>query len=240
MHYVMSDIHGCYEEYLAALEKISFSDNDTMYVLGDCIDRGPDSIRLLKDMMMRYNVFPLTGDHEWMACEVLNAFCHAQTDKEIRKLMTPQLRSKFQLWTDPRNGGMTTWKEFRELPEEDREDIVDYLGEFAIYEEVSTDGEDYLLVHGGMEPFQEGKTVDDYSVEDLVWSRADYSRPYYTDKYTITGHTPTVCEPGNTGTIIRRNNHIAIDCGCVYGYNLAVFCMETGEEFYVPSRQKMK
>lgn len=40
MHYVISDIHGCYNEYIKALKKVNFNDNDTLYVLGDCIDRG--------------------------------------------------------------------------------------------------------------------------------------------------------------------------------------------------------
>ncbi len=55
-------------------------------------------------------------------------------------------------------------------------------------------------------------------------------------EWSLLSHTPTVCEQGNSGTIIRRNNHIAIDCGCVYGYNPGVLCLETGEEFYGKGR----
>ncbi len=39
MHWAISDIHGCYEEYRALLEKISFSPRDTLYFLGDAVDR---------------------------------------------------------------------------------------------------------------------------------------------------------------------------------------------------------
>ena len=31
MHWAISDIHGCYEEYQALLEKIHFSSRDTLY-----------------------------------------------------------------------------------------------------------------------------------------------------------------------------------------------------------------
>ena len=40
MTYVMSDIHGCYEKYRAMLENIEFAADDTLYVLGDVLDRG--------------------------------------------------------------------------------------------------------------------------------------------------------------------------------------------------------
>lgn len=38
--YVMSDIHGCYEEYRKMLDKIRFSKEDILYILGDILDRG--------------------------------------------------------------------------------------------------------------------------------------------------------------------------------------------------------
>ena len=49
MHYVMSDLHGRYDLFLRMLEKISFSDCDTLYLLGDLIDRGPDGIKLIQE-----------------------------------------------------------------------------------------------------------------------------------------------------------------------------------------------
>ena len=48
--YVMSDIHGQYEKYLDMLGKISFSEDDTLYILGDVIDRGPEPVKVLMDM----------------------------------------------------------------------------------------------------------------------------------------------------------------------------------------------
>ena len=57
MTFVMSDIHGEYQKHLKMLEKINFSDNDTLYILGDMIDRGPQSAELLIDIFSRKNVF---------------------------------------------------------------------------------------------------------------------------------------------------------------------------------------
>ena len=64
MIYTVSGLHGCLEDWKSLLQKIRFNDNDTMFVLGDCVDLGPDPIGLLHDMMERPNVFPLLGNHE--------------------------------------------------------------------------------------------------------------------------------------------------------------------------------
>ena len=67
MIYVMSDMHGCFDKYQQMLCEISFSSRDTLYVLGDVIDRGADGVKILLDMSLRPNVFPLLGNHEFTA-----------------------------------------------------------------------------------------------------------------------------------------------------------------------------
>ena len=48
MIYVISDIHGCYQSYLKMLEKLKIRESDTVYILGDTIDRGRDGIRFCR------------------------------------------------------------------------------------------------------------------------------------------------------------------------------------------------
>ena len=48
MIYVCSDIHGEYDLFVKLLQKINFSSNDIMVVCGDVIDKGQDSVKLLK------------------------------------------------------------------------------------------------------------------------------------------------------------------------------------------------
>ena len=45
--YVMSDIHGMGALLEKMLEKLSFSEEDVLYILGDMIDRGPDPAKVL-------------------------------------------------------------------------------------------------------------------------------------------------------------------------------------------------
>ena len=48
--YVMSDIHGCYDEFMQMLDLISFSDYDELWIVGDVCDRGPKSMELLQKL----------------------------------------------------------------------------------------------------------------------------------------------------------------------------------------------
>ena len=233
MHYVISDIHGCYNEYITALKTINFSDNDILYVLGDCIDRGYASIKVLQDMMCRPNVIPIVGNHEYMAVKALKKLCVEITEENVETQITIDTMRYYTEWM--LNSGLSTLEELRSFSNSEKNDFLDYMEDFSLYERVCVNGKKYLLVHGGLEPFSEGMNIDDFSVPQLLFSRANLDRTYFYDTYTITGHTPTINEEGNMGTVIKRNNHISIDCGCVFGYNLAVYCMETDTEIYVPS-----
>ena len=44
--YALSDLHGHYEILLAMLEKIRFDSSDTLYILGDCNDRGEKAMEI--------------------------------------------------------------------------------------------------------------------------------------------------------------------------------------------------
>ena len=68
----------------------------------------------------------------------------------------------------------------------------------------------------------------------MIFKRCNYDRQYFDDKYVITGHTPTVMiDPAHRGKIYEKNNHIAIDCGCVFGFALGVYCLDTQEKYYI-------
>ena len=62
--YVLSDIHGHLDYFEDILRKIRFNKEDTMYIIGDCIDRGPNPIGLLKRVKELKNVHFLLGNHE--------------------------------------------------------------------------------------------------------------------------------------------------------------------------------
>lgn len=81
-HYVPADVHGEAEHFHAMLEKIRFSADDTLYTLGDVIDRGPDGIKLIQEIMEPSNIVMLLGNHEHMMIEY---FSPSATGIEIRR-----------------------------------------------------------------------------------------------------------------------------------------------------------
>ncbi|WP_330687824.1 metallophosphoesterase [uncultured Acetatifactor sp.] len=228
----MSDIHGEYEMFLELLGEIGLRAEDTLYILGDVLDRGPHPIRTLLMLMKMPNVVCLAGNHELMALECLGFLMKEITDMSIGELDEKMLEN---LVTWQYNGSSTTIEEFRGLGREMQKSVIDFLKEFSIYEELTVNGRDYLLVHAGLGNYCPEKDIEDYSLRDLMWERADYGIRYFDDIYVVTGHTPTQEIPGNPrpGYIFRRHNHIAIDCGCHRpGGRLAAICLDTGEEFY--------
>ena len=232
MIYVMSDLHGCYDKYMQMLKKIQFNSDDTMYVLGDSIDRGDDGIQILLDMMKRSNVVPMLGNHEYMAYSVLKKFNVEITAYNYSSHLDRESIEMYENWMF--NGGIPTSIAFSKLDKAAKDSIIEYLGEFDLYEELEVNDTKFVLVHGGLVGFDENKKLSDYDIHDIIWGRCDYARQYYKDKYLITGHTPTYnIDEKYKGKIYKNNNHIAIDCGAVYGGSLGCICLDTLEEFYV-------
>lgn len=228
MHYVMSDLHGCYREYLKMLELINFSTNDVLYINGDVIDRGPYPIDILSNMMRRSNIIPIIGNHEWMALPELLARTLASDKKQEDKKMYDEYVSHMH---------ETTFLQFDKLCTKNQMKIIEYVSEFSAYQEVCVNKISYIILHAGLDwkGFDPKREIEAYQVGDLVWADTHYDKIYYPDKIMVTGHTPTYHIDRNyAGKIYKANNHIAIDCGCVFGGNLGCYCLETEEEFYVP------
>ena len=235
MNYVISDIHGHYDKYLQMLGKINFQDEDNLYVLGDVLDRGPDGIKILQDMMMRPNVIPILGNHEYMALSVLRKLCVEISQDNVDNHLTEEDMMSYMNWME--NGGNTTIDQFKQLSKEEQEDILEYLEECMLIEEIEVNQKTYVLVHAGFVPFDEKKDIFDYQLNELIFQSCDYEKQYFKDKYLVTGHTPTIMiDESQKGNIIEKNHHIAIDCGCVFGMNLGVYCLDNHKKYYVNKR----
>ena len=79
--YVMSDIHGCYDEFRALLKKINFNhQTDQLYLVGDLINRGPQSLAVM-DYLLEYqtSIFPVLGNHD------LSYLVYAAGETRLRK-----------------------------------------------------------------------------------------------------------------------------------------------------------
>lgn len=226
MIYVMSDLHGCYDKYMQMLEKICFSKEDTLYILGDVVDRGENGMKILLDIAKRENMFLLLGNHDLQA-RILLSNLYKIKDTDCSK----ELIEVYKLWIS--DGGDTTIAEFLALSEEEQKTVMKVLQNALISKEIEVDGESYLLAH----TVPEVDIICDYeewTIEHYTMREPDYEEIYFDEKYIITGHTPTMYIDKNAkGRIWMGNNHIAIDCGAVFGNPLGCLCLDTFEEFYV-------
>ena len=235
MIYCASDLHGDYTKYRSLLEKISLRDRDTLYILGDVIDRGPDGIKILRDMMVRPNVLPILGNHEFVAAACLGWLLDDITEESLAALGAAQLGA-LQGWMN--NGGTPTFLAVCELSREEREEILEYIKEMELYAQVEAGGRSFLLVHAGLDHFSPEKDMEDYDLEDFLFCRPERNQLYDLDQYLVYGHTPTRSLRHQLGeppadTILRWGSQIAIDCGCGFGGCLGCLCLDTMEEFYV-------
>lgn len=241
MRYLISDIHGCYDQYRQLLQKINFSSQDELYVLGDAVDRGPEPIKVLQDLMRRPNVIYILGNHDLEMYLLMNKLTAEITEENCETQITSKLLEAYSCWLA--DGGNVTAKQFQKLSRDNQQEILDFIADASAYEEIEDKGCRYILAHAGLANFSPEKELKDYDLYDFVEGRADYDRRYFNDKnvYLVTGHTPTPLIDGwNRAEVYEKNGHIAIDCGCCMGGRLAAYCVETGETTYVDGSRNVE
>lgn len=229
MIYACSDIHGHYDKYRAMLEKIHFKNTDTFYILGDVIDRGPDGIKILQDMIDRANVIPILGNHEFTAAMCLPWLMEEVTEQNLDALSEDQIAALSE-WI--RNGGGPTLRALKLLNQREREEILEYLRDMDLYAEVRAGGKDFVLVHAGLDHFAPDKPLEEYGLTDFLFGQPRADVVYYPEKTVILGHTPTRLLSGQD-EILSLSTMIDVDCGCGFGGPLGCLCLETMQEFYV-------
>lgn len=203
---------------------LHFSDTDTLYILGDVVDRGSGGLRVLLDAASRQNVILLRGNHEQAALE----FLPRDPDNEA----TPaRLFARWYEWME--DGGDRTYRAFWNRSEAVRARVLRILGSLPVYAEVQAGGRSFFLAHT-----VPGKRKmchpESCRVCDFLTGEPEYELRYDPSRVIVTGHTVTsFIDEASRGRIWRGNGHIAIDCGAVYNGVLGCLCLDTLEEFYV-------
>jgi serine/threonine protein phosphatase 1 len=196
---VISDIHGCLKTFQYLLEKtLHLTKEDKLYLLGDYIDRGPDSKGVIDHIISLsqngFQIYPLRGNHEQM---LLDSYY--------------ELPLIEQSWL--KNGGTSTLESFgvtetKKIPSH----YIAFFSSLKNYIEL----ENFILIHAGLN-FKINNPFDDS--EAMLWIRQYTVDPSkVNDKILIQGHTPTSMENIKNSIILRKNTHrIFLDNGCVYG-----------------------
>ncbi len=249
MRYVVSDIHGHLDKLWELERKINLKDHDTLYILGDVVDRGPEPINLLKYCMSRENIVLLMGNHEDMMLNFL-----LETEGMDRKnLSNSDLYSTDYFGNWEYNGGDITYTQFLRESKETQKEIIDYLKSLPIELTVKTKHDTYYLVHGMYvdEDIYESMT-EESKRKQKIWGRIRRYSVGPEGKTVIVGHTPTITITGKSEIFVRPNL-MCIDCGmATYGLDvpnsyqngsdyylgnckirLGCLCLNNGKEYYV-------
>lgn len=233
MIFATSDIHGYpLDSFLGLLEKAGFSASDRLYVVGDVIDRNGDGgVAMLRWMMRQENVTLIRGNHESM---MLACGFALEPDVDLANLRKVTLDEEYDLLLWHRNGCLVTMESLLQLREEDPEELkklLDYVRAAPLYVELAVPGKRFVLVHGGLEGFDPGKGLDEYSEEELVWTRPGPEDRYWEDRLVVLGHTPTQYF-GTRGRMFRTDTWLDIDTGAAGGGSPMLLRLDDLKEFY--------
>lgn len=228
--YAIGDIHGRDDLFVELLEKIE-ADNAsrppayvTLILLGDLVDRGPDSDRVVERARLLAAPFDkvrlLIGNHEECFLAAL-----AGDPKRIRYFVRiggdATIRS---YWRDDVAYALADFATLaKELPRLVPQEHIDFLGS----------GEDmiaiggYVFVHAGVRP---GVPLDRQVVPDLRWIREEFleeKRDF--GAIVIYGHT--IGEQ-----VDRRHNRIGIDTGAYSSGILTAIGLEGAQQWFLDTQ----
>ena len=248
MHYVIGDVHGCYDEMMRLLRKIEERDNDAIiYFVGDFIDRGPKVWEVLTWAME--HITPdgkyrsVRGNHEELALEWIDQWLWWY--KEI-------LGMKFMAnckEPEPHYDLKECLKERGLLEPKTLEKIRSFFCSLPYNRMITVktmEGIDvnYRIAHAWHYQY-ENISRDDQKYAN-VWER-NLCGNTNSGEVIVHGHTPNLpdmwytVEEKDAGKICYedRSNSINVDGGCCYqeykpGYPcmLCGICLETMEEYY--------
>lgn len=195
----------------ALLEKLQPYKDRQFIFIGDYIDRGPDSRKVIErliEFQHEVDCIFLRGNHEQM-------------------LLDAVYRNDSNLWM--MNGGQSTLQSYG-LKRRDSVLFPDDHQDFFDRTKMYYDTKDYFFVHAGISPAKtiEQSIKDDNEIKEFLWERSHlnaFRTPW--EKTVVFGHTPRP-KP------LRKDHMIGIDTGCVYdrvGYGKLTAVKLPEEEF---------
>lgn len=224
--YALSDLHG--ELNIWNQIKNFLQEDDVLVFLGDAVDRGPQPIKLLQELLNDDRVVFCTGNHEQLLIDTYE-------DRHTKKPSPLYFK----------DGGKVTWDAFQKLSDETQEKLIETLKElpFEAYY-INIKGETIHLSHSGYTPSSRinRKTETKWEqylrcvenrkhIEDIGW---DWNKKE-NDIIVVHGHTPTgVLDVNYCGKVLKYcyGHKINIDTGATFCGVAALLNLDTLEPIY--------
>ena len=223
MRWCVSDIHGYYGQFCRLLDKIGFGEGDTLYVLGDILDKGPEPIRLAKMLLSMPEVRCIMGNHEY---DFAREYRFRIQNEDSRDAAVAKMRTRF-----PDGERLTA-------------ELAEAIAGLPFYVEES----DFIGVHAGL-PVREGSVLPPERAEpSFLVNDRNFKEPNVLPvrgKCVIYGHTPVryltgkddilfyprpgIENPRKTDDCIK----VHIDAGTYLGGVLGCVCLDDCRTCYV-------
>lgn len=228
--YIIADIHGMYNEFIELLDKVNFKpEEDTLISLGDLVDRGPDSFKVVEHIMTLPNKICIRGNHDKLWEEFLKQGQHP---------------AGFH------HGADKTYQSYLKECEMHEVVLLDHLMFFEKQKDYYLDKEGNLFVHGGFN--RHFKLDEQYDSSIFYWDRdmfmqslsngllSKFGEQHVNFKFkddrikrVFIGHTPTINinVPNNTEPIFAaKGKVINLDTGSCFrheGGKLTIMDLDT-------------
>jgi serine/threonine protein phosphatase 1 len=196
--FAISDIHGNLKTFQALLDQVAFTKSDELYLLGDYVDRGPDSKGVIDAIWQMqeegYQLHCLSGNHEMIVIEHFDYYLRwKQPGEDTDQPLLDSFKAK----------------NISNIPEK----YIDWMRQLPGYFEIPG----YILVHAGLDFSLSDPLLDAFQ---LRWIRAwhgDINYDWLGDRVIVHGHTPMRQSAIKTSLLtLPQNRFIDIDNGCFY------------------------
>lgn len=188
--YVTSDAHGHVRALDEALSAASIGSDDTLYVLGDLIDRGPDPMGVVSLVRSLPNAHVLKGNHEDL---MMLATSRAGAPRDGEFDTSALGYDGFTDWMNwMQNGGATTSSQLEKLSSTDYAEYRVWVSDLPLYAAVRAGDHTFALSHAGIsagaalawmgshagadleDPHVLGDMLAAQDPDDLLWIRAEF------------------------------------------------------------------
>ncbi|GAB6988777.1 metallophosphoesterase family protein [Paenibacillus pini] len=213
---VISDIHGCYDEFVDLLDDMKYQANvDQLIILGDLVDKGPkskDVIELVITLFEEGNVIILRGNHDQRFIDVMSQEGHSEERKFYEHGGIQALNSYLELTSSSTEEEKLRLA--REIINKEYKHHLTFLESLTYYYE----DQNHIYVHAGLNPLYEN--WKEQPLRDFMYIKDPFIyEKTKVDKKVIFGHTKTKDIHG-TPDIWFADDKIGIDGGCSNGMQL--------------------
>ncbi len=211
----IGDIHGCHQEFAELLDRLALTKDDRLILVGDLVNRGPDSCKVI-DLARQHRAVSLLGNHELRLLTYKKNGTPAsaiarETDADTFRKLRPE-----------------DWTYLEEMP------LTHYIPELNT-----------VFVHGGFlpgEPWQRQPAsvvthIQSIKADGKPCKRSDAPyAPAWADlwngpPFVVYGHTPRP-------EVYKRKWSVGIDTGCAMGGCLTAYILPEKRFVQVKARRR--